>query len=68
MDIPAGAITRIATDPTALPEFINAGVTGELFVGEDKAVFDYCRQFYKDFGGAPSTEAIETEFPQYERW
>jgi len=68
MDIPAGLITRIATNPDTMPELINSGVSEDLFVGEDKAVFAYCKQFYKDFGGSPSMEAVETEFPEYDRW
>ena len=68
MDIPAGVITRIATDPDTMPALINAGVSEDLFVGEDKAIYQYCRTFYKDFGGSPSMEAIEAEFPEFDRW
>lgn len=68
MDIAAGLITRIATNEDTIAELINSGVSGDLFVGEDKAIFDYCKQFYKDFGGSPSMDAVETEFPEFDRW
>jgi replicative DNA helicase len=68
MDIPASLFTRIATDPDAIIEVINSGVTTQLFTLEDQKIWEYCHQYYQDFGGAPSKQAIITEFPEYDRW
>jgi replicative DNA helicase len=68
MDIAAGLITRIANDSETMTDLIDQGVSSDLFVGEDKAVYEYCVKFYKEFGGSPSMESIETEFPDFDRW
>jgi len=68
MDIPGALLTRIATDPKAIIDAIDAGVSPELFANPDRQIFEFCLSFYKDFGGAPSRGAVEDQFPDFDRW
>jgi replicative DNA helicase len=64
MDSSASLISKIVQNPAAITEAIDLGVKPDLFIS-DGGIWEWCIQYFKDFGSAPSAEALLTEYPEF---